>query len=227
LDKKEAAAAERILLQLKTRGPLGNRELASALAVSAEAARQQTARLAEAGLVEGRLERSPGAGRPGQRWALTAAGHARFPDAHAQLAVELLDSVRALHGERGIERLVGAREAAGREAYRRALAGARNLGDKVRRLAAARAAEGYMARAERDGRGWLLIEDHCPICAAARACPGFCRAELRLFQELLGEGVRVSREQHLLAGARRCTYRIAAASASLGQANATAKRKAG
>jgi predicted ArsR family transcriptional regulator len=32
-----------------------------------------------------------------------------------------------------------------------------------------------------------------------------------LFQDVLGPEVRVIREQHLLAGARRCAYRIAAA----------------
>jgi predicted ArsR family transcriptional regulator len=28
----------------------------------------------------------------------------------------------------------------------------------------------------------LLIENHCPICAAAEACQGFCRSELEVFQ---------------------------------------------
>jgi predicted ArsR family transcriptional regulator len=65
-----------------------------------------------------------------------------------------------------------------------------------------------MARAERDSRDWLLIEDHCPICVAAQACQGFCRAELELFREVLGTDAQVVREQHLLAGARRCVYRI-------------------
>jgi predicted ArsR family transcriptional regulator len=66
-----------------------------------------------------------------------------------------------------------------------------------------------MARVERqaDG-GWLLVEDHCPICAAARSCQGFCRSELQLFQEIVGPGASVTREQHLLAGASRCVYRV-------------------
>ena len=76
------------------------------------------------------------------------------------------------------------------------------------RLAQLRAAEGYMARVEEDGQDWLLIEDHCPICAAAQSCQGFCRSELQLFQEVMGREAVVRREEHLLAGARRCVYRV-------------------
>jgi predicted ArsR family transcriptional regulator len=51
------------------------------------------------------------------------------------------------------------------------------------------------------------VENHCPICAAARACQGFCRSELALFEMLLAPA-RVVRVEHLLEGARRCAYRI-------------------
>ena len=58
----------------------------------------------------------------------------------------------------------------------------------------------------RDG-SFVLVENHCPICAAARACQGFCRDELGLFRRIL-VGAKVERTEHLLAGARRCAYRI-------------------
>ena len=200
--------SERILRQLKTHGPQGTAALADTLGVSAEAIRQQVQKLLDEALITGAQERGTGAGRPRQLWSLTAAGHARFPDAHAQLAVDLIASVRALFGEAGVDRLVDARRDENRRNYLQTLAPARTLADRVRRLAAIREHEGYMARAEKDGRDWLLIEDHCPICSAARTCQGFCRAELELFQEVLGDDVAVKREQHLLAGARRCVYRI-------------------
>jgi predicted ArsR family transcriptional regulator len=66
-----------------------------------------------------------------------------------------------------------------------------------------------MARAEPAAEGgWLLVEDHCPICAAATQCQGFCRSELALFRRCLGPEATVERTEHLLAGARRCAYRI-------------------
>jgi predicted ArsR family transcriptional regulator len=208
-ENRSDPAAERILLQLKTRGPTGTLALAETLGLTGEAVRQQIVKLLDAGLVEGEAERGGGsAGRPRKVWTLTAAGHARFPDAHAQLTAELIRTARRVFGEAGVDRLIDARREDIRTAYLQALAGARTLGERVRRLAGLREREGYMARAERDGRDWLLIEDHCPICVAAQACQGFCRAELELFREVLGTDAQVVREQHLLAGARRCVYRI-------------------
>lgn len=55
---------------------------------------------------------------------------------------------------------------------------------------------------------FLLVENHCPICAAAAACTGLCAKELEVFQAVLGEGVEVNRTEHIVAGARRCAYRV-------------------
>ncbi|CAQ86467.1 conserved hypothetical protein [Photorhabdus asymbiotica] len=52
----------------------------------------------------------------------------------------------------------------------------------------------------------LLVENHCPICAAATVCQGLCRAELNVFQEILQ--AQVKRVEYILTGSRRCTYRI-------------------
>ncbi|KAG1161351.1 hypothetical protein G6F35_019117 [Rhizopus arrhizus] len=65
-----------------------------------------------------------------------------------------------------------------------------------------------MAELRQDGADYLFIENHCPICSAAKACMGFCRSELELFRNVLGAGVTVDREEHILAGARRCAYRV-------------------
>ncbi len=201
--------ADQILQALKTRGPLSTGDLASLLGVSGEAARQQMARLEADGLIAG--EREGGAvGRPRRRWSLTEKAQGRFPDRHPELTVQLIRSIERSLGPSALDRVIGAREEEQRRAYRTALAGARSLRQRVERLAAARAAEGYMAEVSREpgGRGLLLVENHCPICAAARACQGFCRSELEVFREVLGPEVEVERVEHILAGARRCTYRI-------------------
>ncbi len=62
-------------------------------------------------------------------------------------------------------------------------------------------------RKGRDGT-FTLIENHCPICVAARVCQGLCGAELELFEELLGDGVEIERTEHILDGSRRCAYEI-------------------
>lgn len=43
---------------------------------------------------------------------------------------------------------------------------------------------------------------------AAGACSGLCAEELHVFQACLGEGVRIERVDHILAGARRRAYRV-------------------
>jgi predicted ArsR family transcriptional regulator len=159
-----------------------------------------------AGLIEGRQEAQAGAGRPRQNWVLTEAGNARFPDTHAQLTIKLIGSVRQF-GEAGLDKLITQREEESRSAYALACS-APDLPTRLQQLAAVRDEEGYMARVEADGGDWLLIEDHCPICAAARTCQGFCRSELQLFQEVVGPGASIVREQHVLANAMRCVYRI-------------------
>ena len=59
-----------------------------------------------------------------------------------------------------------------------------------------------------DGGSYLLVENHCPICAAANACQGFCSTELDLFRSVLGPGVAVERIEHIVSGDRRCAYRV-------------------
>jgi predicted ArsR family transcriptional regulator len=193
---------------LKTQGPASTAEVASALGITAEAARQQVQKLVADGLLIGETMPSRGAGRPRQAWTLTEAGHSRFPDAHSYLTIQLIGSIRQLFGEDGLERLIAQRAVDTRALYKQAVDPLTGLPERLEKLAEIRSTEGYMARVERDGDDWLLIEDHCPICAAAKACQGFCRTELELFQELVGERGTVSRETHILAGGQRCTYRV-------------------
>ncbi len=80
---------------------------------------------------------------------------------------------------------------------------------RVEALARQRSAEGYMAEVEQAAAGaFVLVEHHCPICDAATACQGLCRAELTVFRRSLGDGVRVERTRHLLSEGGRCAYRI-------------------
>ena len=199
---------DRLLYQLKSRGPQPAATLAAACAITPMGAHKQLQAMQAQGLV-GSHDQADGPGRPKRLWTLTAAGHARFPDRHADLAVQLIRQAAAVLGPQAMDQLIEAREHEQQADYDAALSGLATLGARVRRLAQLRAREGYMARAEKDGDAWLLVEDHCPICAAAATCQGLCRSELAIFARCLGEGVRVERVEHVLAGARRCAYRIA------------------
>lgn len=200
--------ADRILMALKMQGAQSSAAIGAMLGTTGEAARQQLLRLAEEGLVEA-VSTPAGVGRPTQLWGLTASGNQRFPDTHAALTVQLLDIVRAQLGEDAIDTIISTREAQTAAAYHAATQGQDALADRVATLARLRAEEGYMASwmAEPDG-SFLLVENHCPICAAATACQGFCRAELDVFRSVLGPKAEIVRLEHIPMGARRCAYSI-------------------
>lgn len=200
--------ADRVLMVLKMHGALSSAAIGDKLAITGEAVRQQLARLAQEGLVAS-ASTPAGVGRPTQRWSLTPAAQARFPDTHAALTVQLLGIVRNSLGDAALDTLIATREAETRASYETALADRTSLRDRVATLAALRTAEGYMAdwREEPDG-SLILVENHCPICAAATACQGFCRAELDVFRSVLGDKTEVVRTEHIVSGGRRCSYAI-------------------
>jgi predicted ArsR family transcriptional regulator len=201
--------SDQILFLLKTHGTASTGDLSESLGITRQACRQHMENLASLELVRFEIIKA-GIGRPHRLWTLTEAGHGRFPDSHAQMTVSILEAVREEFGDTGLDRLISRRERETAAAYRAALCETPTLAARVGRLAALRTAEGYMAEWEKcDDGSFLLIENHCPICAAATACQNLCRAELATFRDVLGEECRVERVEHILSGARRCAYRIA------------------
>lgn len=201
-------SSSRLLYTLKSRGPLAAGTLARALGITAVGIRQHLAKLHAEGLVA--FDDQAGAiGRPKRFWRLTAKGHGRFPDTHGDLTVNLIAGIRTVFGEGGLDRLIEARQESAAAAYRSALEPCSSLEDRVRAVARLRTEEGYMAEFEAEPDGsFLLIENHCPICAAAKTCQGFCRSELELFRAAFGAGTSVTRLEHLLSAGRRCVYRV-------------------
>ena len=200
---------DQVLFHLKTRGSQTAAALAERLELTTEGVRQHLAQLEAEELVE--FEEQRGAvGRPARTWRLTPAGDRRFPEGYAELAVDLIQSVKQAFGAEGMDRLVQARTQVQETQYRAELPPAGEpLAKRVAALARIRTREGYMAEWRRKADGsLLLVENHCPICAAAQVCQGICGAELELFQGLLGKEVKVERTEHILEGARRCAYRI-------------------
>ena len=204
-----ASARDRVLFLLKRDGPQAAARVAQQLGVSTMAVRQQLAVLSAEGLVAFSDEQRR-IGRPARVWRLTPKAYARFPDHHGSLAVDLLQGVQSAFGEAGLQRLTDGWTRKQVAAYRAQMPAVDlPLEQRVAALARIRCAEGFMAECRPTEDGALeLVENHCAIAQAANFCNRFCGGELALFRELLGEGVRVERGEHLLAGDRRCTYRI-------------------
>ncbi len=201
-------AKRRLLDRLKRADGLTAAELAVELAITESAVRLHLDVLAGHGLVARRDRAAAGRGRPPVEWVLTDLGTELFPDRHGDLTVELIEALRAAMGDDGLDAVIAARTAVQIDGYRRVIDREAPARKRVEALARRRSAEGYMAEAVRDGDDWILVEHHCPVCAAATVCQGLCRGELELFRSALGDDVRVEREQHLLSGDSRCAYRI-------------------
>jgi predicted ArsR family transcriptional regulator len=201
------STTEQFLRLLKTSHLQTAASLAKELKITKEAARLQLLKLTQEGLVQSVTE-ARGVGRPTQLWTLTKLGHARFPDRHAGLTAQLLASIRTVLGEEALEELLTDRTRQTLAAYTQAMAGSTQLSERLAVLTNLRTEEGYMADCIKDEQGYLLTEHNCPICTAAAACQGFCRAELSIFEQILGSQVSVTRVSHILAGASRCAYRI-------------------
>lgn len=199
--------SRRAIVDALKRRPRTAPELAAQLGVTREAIRQHLRELGASGLVEGRARTvRPQRGRPPTEWTLTDLAADLFPDRHSELTVELISSIRRTAGEPVLDAIIEDRNHRLAETY---VAITRDADDPVKALADQRSAEGYLAEVRDDADGSrLLIEHHCPICDAAATCQGLCRGELELFKTALGPEVEVTREQHLLSGDQRCTYRV-------------------
>ena len=201
---------DKILYQIKRLGPQTVKLLAANLVITTMGIRQHLLSLETDGLVRTNEPVAQKRGRPVKTWALTASGHGRFPDAHAQVTTELIASVRDLLGESALDKVIEQRAKQSLKIYTEALANKSSLALKLKELARLRTEEGYMAEVEQlSDNEYLLIEQHCPICIAAESCQGFCSAELSSFQSLFESIATVERREYLLDGARRCSYTVA------------------
>jgi predicted ArsR family transcriptional regulator len=196
-----STAKRRLLDELKRREPATVGDLADALGLTEVAVRQHLAVLEADALVAAAPGPAAARGRPPTTWTVTDAARALFPDHHA---------VRTSIGEDGLRRVIDARAKAQVDTYRRRIpVDDATIRARVGALARLRTDEGYMAEAVRESpTSYLLIERHCPICDAASACTGICRAEWDVFRQVLGDDVSVERTEHVLSGDTRCTYRI-------------------
>ncbi len=209
INRQKTGTTRRALLErLKRGGAQEAGALAERLGVTAMAVRQHLYALEAEDIVAATPEARP-LGRPVKLWALTPSAAPFFPDGHADLTLGLLDAMNDAFGAQGLDKLLAARTAAQAQAYKARVDPHESLKRRLKALAKIRSEEGYMAKVRALGQGeFLLIENHCPVCAAARACRGLCRGELDLFREVLGPGVKVKRVDHILTGARRCSYRV-------------------
>ncbi len=210
----EVRTRRAVLDLLKLEGPHDALSLAARLGVSPMAVRLHLYDLQGEKLVT--YEEAPRPlGRPAKEWRLTPEADRLFPDGHADLTLGLLAAMQDAFGGPGMKRLLEARTRMQVGQYAAHVPRSAPLAKKLETLASLRTQEGYMAEVRNDGDGrFTLIENHCPVCIAARRCPGLCAAERDVFETVLGPGVSIERREHIGTGDRRCTFEVRRATKS-------------
>ena len=197
---------ERLLDTLKRRGPATLGALALVHRLALPTLRAHLAALEAGGLVSRVPVRSKARGRPRHRYALTPAGHARFPQREGELLGEFAGWLAARGGEGEIRRFLEERVAAARAGARERLRGLRGqarLGEVARILSE----QGFMAEVEAaQGRSPVLRLCHCPIRHLVSATRLPCRVELGFVEEMVERSLE--RVSYIPAGDSSCAYRM-------------------
>ncbi len=198
---------DRILQIVKRDGSVTAKQLSSELGMTTMGARQHLQGLEDEGILSTHDVKVK-VGRPTRHWELTEKGHEQFVDRHGELTIQFIEAIELIFGKDGLEKVTSEREKLTLHNYRQHLAQCDSLKSKLQKIVSLREQEGYMAELEQDEHGFILIENHCPICKAATRCQSLCQSELSVFQTLLGNETSVERTEHIISGQRRCVYRI-------------------
>jgi len=205
---KKSGTRRKILHLLKTNDGLSAAELATHLDIGAMGVRQHLYELQSQGYVIAESE-GGSIGRPEKIWRLGEKSKEFFPDGHEELLAEMLSTIKKALGREALDAVISLRAVEQQRGYERHLLGIEGVKERLEELAKLRSREGYMAEVEMIERDqFLFVEQHCPICAAARSCSSFCKSELQIFESLIPNGFAIERVEHLMEGDRRCCYRV-------------------
>jgi predicted ArsR family transcriptional regulator len=198
--------SDRPLLDLiRRRGPLTVTEMVSYLGVTATAVRNRLTRLLGSGMVERRVEHG-GRGRPRHTYEASAEAHKRLGQNYADLAVVLWEEMmRTVEDRKLRRRLFGRITERLAELYRSKVTGDAWEGRLVQ-LGTILHDRGIEAEViQREGDESPMLKQHsCPYFELAEVDHAVCAMERKMFEKILGRGLRLS--QCRLDGHRSCDF---------------------
>ena len=195
----------RLLDVLKRCGPQTAQDLAAQLEVTVPAARRHLGDLLDHGLIETRVEKPGGRGRPQHVYRLTERGEAAFPKTYATLCVDVLRHLQDLYGQDAVLKVF--------EARNEQVAGP--LKDELDALGF----DAVLEETLEDGQVvWTITQRNCPSLTVARQFPELCMAELTFMAHLTG--LPVTRDARIVTGQPYCRYRVAAGAPAGAEAGA-------
>lgn len=197
---------DRPLLDLiRRRGPLSIAAMGEALGVSANAVRHRLARLVGSGMVERKAEHGL-RGRPKYAYQASAEAHRRLGQNYADLAVVLWDEMMRTIDDRRLRRALFARITERLADLYRSQIRESNWQGKLVQLGSILHDRGIEAEVTQDqsGEPAILRQHSCPYFALAELDRAVCAMERKMFEKVLGQGLRIS--QCRLDGHRSCDF---------------------
>ncbi len=194
----------RVLYALRGSGGGTANDVAQTLAISIPAARRHLMDLEADGLLESKVYRQAGRGRPQHVFRVSQAGESHFPTRYAQLCTDILEHIERLYGSGAVLSVLDSRNMVLLEQWQPRIQG--SLEERVDSLCEILSELGYQASLEPHVLGWVLVQRNCPNLDVARTFEAMCSSESALYQQLLNTVVK--RETRVLDGSRACRYLI-------------------
>jgi len=195
---------QQILEHLQRHGRATVKELGQLLRLTSTGIRQHLTVLERDGLVLASEERGR-VGRPTLVYTLTEKAETLFPKGYDELAIALLEEIRAEEGSERLYQLLHRVAQRLAESFWERVQG-KSLAQRVEETALILQEQGCLVDWEQRDGEFFLHEFTCPLSKIAKQDSSVCTLHLELVRLLTGADTRLVRS--LLRGERSCTYRI-------------------
>jgi predicted ArsR family transcriptional regulator len=195
---------QQILEHLQRHGRATVKELGQVLRLTSTGIRQHLTVLERDGLVLAGEQRGR-VGRPTLVYTLTDKAESLFPRSYDELAIALLEEIRASEGSERLYQLLHRVAKRMAESLWERVQG-KTLAQRVQEMALILKEQGCLVDWEEQDGEFLLHEFTCPLSKVAKQDSSVCTLHLDLVRLLTGADTRLVRS--LLRGERACTYRI-------------------
>jgi predicted ArsR family transcriptional regulator len=201
----ENPTREKILMILKTRGPIPIDDLSKELNITSMGIRQHLLSLERRGLID-YITKRQGIGRPAFLYKLTDKADNLLPKTYDKFIIDIFKDIEKYEGRNKIDDIFKWRKNRLFKENREALSEKKSLEDKVYELKDIFESRGYLVDLDETDNYYSFKQFNCPIYKVASEYKEACKYELQMYKDLLGK--EVTRQQCMADGNPSCTYTI-------------------
>jgi predicted ArsR family transcriptional regulator len=201
----ENPTREKILMILKTRGPITIDDLSKELNITSMGIRQHLLSLERRGLID-YITKRQGIGRPAFLYKLTDKADNLFPKTYDKFIIDIFKDIEKYEGRNKIDDIFKWRKNRLFKEAKEALSEKKSLEDKVYELKDIFESRGYLVDLDETDNYYSLKQFNCPIYKVASEYKEACKYELQMYKDLLRK--EVTRQQCIAEGNSSCTYNI-------------------